>query len=85
MKVQVKTVDSKALLKAFLSQVLTLTYAQHTIFCTMYIEELAQKKMVAQLYGNWFATCYNKLNPYPFVLLELLFCSSSCIASSSET
>lgn len=59
MKVQVMATDSKVLLKEFLLQVLTLTHAQRTIFCTMYVVELTETKLVAQLYGRWFATFCN--------------------------
>lgn len=61
MKIQIEATNRKELLETFLSRVLTLTYANHTIFCTMYIEELSEKKLVAQLYGNWFDTFDNAL------------------------
>ncbi|MGB3150734.1 MAG: archease [Maribacter sp.] len=54
MHISVNTSDSKKLMVAFLSQVLVLTYAHRTIFSTMYVQELSEKKLEAQLYGNWF-------------------------------
>ena len=61
MKIQINAMDSKTLLNKFLNQVLEFTYAQHAIFCTMYIEELTERKLNAQLFGNWFDTFDKKL------------------------
>jgi SHS2 domain-containing protein len=61
MHICVNASDRKKLLIDFLSQVLILTYAHHTIFCSMYIKELTKKKLEAQLYGNWFDTFDNKV------------------------
>lgn len=61
MRIQIDGVDSKALFQKFLNKVLDLTHTHHTIFCTMYIEELTEKKLKAQVYGNWFDTFDNKI------------------------
>jgi SHS2 domain-containing protein len=61
MKIQINAMDSKTLLNKLLNQVLEFTYAQHAIFCTMYIEELTERKLNAQLFGNWFDIFDNKL------------------------
>jgi SHS2 domain-containing protein len=65
MKIEVEAANSKDLLKKFLNQVLELTYTHHTIFCTMYIEELTENKINAQLFGNWFDIFDNKLKHVP--------------------
>lgn len=54
MKIKASSEDVKGLLVDFLSKVLALTHAHHTIFGTMYIEELTENKLIAQVYGNWF-------------------------------
>ncbi len=65
MKIEVEALNSKNLLKKFLNQVLELTHEHHTIFCTMYIEELTENKINAQLFGNWFDVFDNKLKSIP--------------------
>lgn len=61
MKIDVDATNSKVLLKTFLDQVLEFTHKQHTIFCTMYIEELSENRLKAQLFGNWFKEYDNKI------------------------
>tara|TARA_R110000744_G_scaffold9174_1_gene29679 strand:- start:2018 stop:2488 length:471 start_codon:yes stop_codon:yes gene_type:complete len=65
MKIEVDATNSTNLLKKFLNQVLELTYTHHTIFCTMYIEELNEKRLIAQLFGNWFDKFDNKIKYVP--------------------
>ncbi|MDA9089415.1 hypothetical protein N9K15_00535, partial [Maribacter arcticus] len=36
-------------------------HTHHTIFCTMYIEELNENTLTAQLFGNWFDKFDNKI------------------------
>lgn len=54
MKVQVSAENVTKLLVAFLNKTLVLTHRHHAIFCTMYAEEITDKKVVAQIYGTWF-------------------------------
>ncbi|WP_281542259.1 archease [Maribacter aestuarii] len=54
MKIQVTAENSKDLLLNFLTEILALTHKHHTIFCTMYAEEITESKIVAQVYGTWF-------------------------------
>ena len=61
MKIQIEAEDSKTLLTDFLSRVLELTHTQHTIFGTMYVEEITEEKITAQLYGNWFDSFDNEI------------------------
>ena len=75
MKIQVDALNSKKLLKKFLNQVLELTHTHHTIFCTMYIEELNENTLTAQLFGNWFDKFDNKIK----------FVAENGILTSSET
>jgi SHS2 domain-containing protein len=75
MKIEVDAMNSKKLLKKFLNQVLELTYTHHTIFCTMYIEELNENTLTAQLFGNWFDKFDNKIK----------FVAENGILMSSET
>tara|TARA_R110001592_G_scaffold223459_1_gene478940 strand:+ start:14563 stop:14985 length:423 start_codon:yes stop_codon:yes gene_type:complete len=75
MKIQVDALNSKRLLKKFLNQVLELTHTHHTIFCTMYIEELNENTLTAQLFGNWFDKFDNKIK----------FVAENGILTSSET
>ncbi|WP_291871024.1 archease [Maribacter sp.] len=60
-KVYASAKGYKGLLVDFLTKVLALTHAQHTIFCAMYIEELTEHRLVAQLYGKWFDNFDNKI------------------------
>ena len=61
MHICVNASERNTMLIDFLSQVLILTYAHHTIFCSMYIKELTEKKLEAQLYGYWFDSFDNKI------------------------
>lgn len=61
MKINIDAINSKVLLRKFLDEVLELTHKHHTIFCTMYIEELTEYKLKAQLFGNWFKEFDNKI------------------------
>lgn len=65
MKIEVDAINSTKLLKKFLNQVLELTHTHHTIFCTMYIEELNENRLNAQLFGNWFDKFDNKIKYVP--------------------
>jgi len=53
-KVQVSADNSTNLLVNFLTEVLALTHRHHAIFCTMNVEEITEKKLVAQIFGVWF-------------------------------
>jgi SHS2 domain-containing protein len=65
MKIEVDAMNSEKLLKKFLNKVLELTFANHTIFCTMYIEELNENRLNAQLFGNWFDKFDKKIKYVP--------------------
>lgn len=65
MKIEVNAENTKTLLEKFLGSVLELTHAHHTIFCTMYIDELTEHTLSAQLFGNWFDAFDNTLKSIP--------------------
>ena len=60
-KIDLDAANSKVLLKNFLDKVLELTHKHHTIFYTMYIEELTEHRLRAQLFGNWFSKLDNNI------------------------
>ncbi len=53
-RVVVSAKDCTSLLIDFLSEVLSLSNIQKSIFCNVYFSELTENKVEAQLYGIWF-------------------------------
>lgn len=53
-RVVVSANDCTSLLIDFLSEVLSLSNIQKSLFCNVYFSELTENKLEAQLYGIWF-------------------------------
>lgn len=75
MKVEVSADNTTNLLINFLTEVLSLTYTQQAIFCTMYAEEITEKKLEAQIFGTWFKNYAAKIKSIS---------NSKCIVNRKE-
>ena len=53
MCIEISTDNATDLLIDFLSDVLSLTYMQKTLFCNVYFSEFSENSISAQLYGKW--------------------------------
>lgn len=53
MDLEVDAADTTNLLVVFLSDILSLSYVQKTLFCNVYLSELSEHKLSARLYGKW--------------------------------
>ncbi|MHA7831871.1 MAG: archease [Flagellimonas sp.] len=53
MCVEVTAKNTTDLLIGFLSDILSLTYMQKSLFCNVYFTELSENRIKAKLYGKW--------------------------------
>lgn len=73
--VELRAPDRVALLVEFLSECLTLTYLQHTLWCHAHFHFLSRTHLQARLFGQWTASFENDIKAVTYHEAEVRMAS----------